>query len=63
MEDNSELIIQLCTRIWVIMEDISPIALTLGGVSADEQALRLGLLGHATDQIGVLVKAAISLVD
>lgn len=63
MNDDAELIIQLCTRIGMIMEDASPDALTIGSLSPEQRLDRLRQLGRAADQISALVRAAISLSD
>ena len=61
-DDNAELIEMLCTRIGAIMEDASVIALTMGGVSAEERIERIRELQRASALIASLTAAVHSLV-
>ena len=53
MEDEtSVLVAQLCTRIGMIMEDASPVALTDAGLDAVERKAALADLAQAIGQLG-----------
>jgi len=60
-DDTAELIAQLCTRIGMIMEDVSDMALTLGKADAGHRAKSLRQLERASEQISRLVRAALVL--
>ncbi len=60
-EDTAELINMLCTRVVMIMEDVSDLALTIGGSDSAERTKRLQRLGHAVDQMSLLIRAAVAL--
>lgn len=57
-EDASELIMQLCTRIGMIMEDHVDAALTIRTVTLSEWAAVLDQIEKAAEEIGALAKAA-----
>lgn len=61
-DETQELIIQLCTRIGMIMEDASVVALTIGSRDQDARMAAMTELEVAADQIGRLVKATQSLL-
>lgn len=60
-EDAADLVVQLCTRIGMIMEDASVEALTIRGVPAEEREQALTKLAAAGEQISALFRAAISI--
>ena len=57
-DDTSELIAQLCTRIGMIMEDASVVALTVGGLTVKERDDAIAALEAAAERISALVAAA-----
>ncbi len=62
MDANTrDLIVQLCTKAGMIMEDASPIALSIG-TSSDTEAV-IGDLVNALDRASQLLKAARMLVS
>ena len=56
-EDTSELTAQLCTRIGMIMEDASVVALTMGGLVGVERNDAIVVLADAAERINALVAA------
>ena len=56
-EHTSELIAQLCTRIGMIMEDASVVALTVGGLTVKERDDAIAALEAAAERISALVAA------
>lgn len=60
-DDTSDLIVQLCTRIGMIMEDVSPVALMIAGMNAAEREAALAELGRVIEQLGPLIDAATDL--
>ncbi len=56
-DDVRELVVSLLTRVGVIMEDASPIAI-LAASRGVELAKTIDQLDEASDAIGVLIKAA-----
>ena len=60
-EDTSELIEQLCTKIGMIMEDASVVALTVGGLTVKERDDAIAALEAAAERIGALVSAVTAL--
>ena len=63
MEDETqELIILLCTRIGMIMEDASVVALTIGSKDRGARATTINELNIAAEQIDRLIKATESLL-
>ncbi len=62
MDDNArDLMDQLCTRIGMIMEDASELALTIGGTNETDRAEQLTQLAEASACISALVGAAMAL--
>ena len=61
-DETQELIILLCTRIGMIMEDASVVALTIGSRNRDARATTITELNIAAEQIDRLVKATESLL-
>jgi len=57
-ESTSDLVIQLCTRIGMIMEDACETALTMGEADADQRLERIADIEAASDKIGALIRAA-----
>ena len=57
-DDTSELIVQLCTRMGMIMEDASVVALTVGGLTGKERPHAIAELEAAAERISALVAAA-----
>ena len=60
-EDTAELVSHLCTRIGIIMEDASVVALTLGSSDAEQRADGLQQLERSASQISRLLQAALVL--
>lgn len=60
-DDDAELIVRLCTRAGMIMEDASVLALDRSGLSADRRRATLVDLAAASRSISALVLAAESL--
>ncbi len=61
-DETQELINLLCTRIGMIMEDASVVALTIGSRDQDACSADVADLKVAAEQIGMLVEAAQSLL-
>lgn len=61
-DEAQELIILLCTRIGMIMEDAKVVALTIGSRDQDACSADVAELKVAAEQIGRLVEAAQSLL-
>jgi hypothetical protein len=57
-DDTAELTTRLCTRIGMIMEDVSVIALTIGAASEVDRADALAQLDEAARRISDLVRTA-----
>jgi hypothetical protein len=57
-DDTDDIIIQLCTRIGMIMEDASVAALTVAGIDRERRVAALVELDAAAKRIGALVEAA-----
>ena len=57
-KDISDLIVQLCTRVGIAMEDASVVALTVMGMEREERLAALIELDAAAERITVLVQAA-----
>lgn len=60
-EDAADLIIQLCTRAGMLMEDASVLALTLGSVEPSLRGQVLGQLVEASERISSLLQEAMAL--
>lgn len=58
--DVLELMMLLCTRIGMIMEDVSPVALT---TAIDEMPLRIQQIAAASSTISALASAAEALLQ
>lgn len=61
-EDARDLMIQLCTRIGMIMEDTSVLALTVGALDQRSDTLVIGKLQLAASKITALADAAEALI-
>ena len=61
-DETQELIVLLCARIGMIMEDASVVALTIGSRDQDACLAAIAKLDLATEQIGGLIKATQSLL-
>ena len=61
MDDVDDLIAQLCTRAGMIMEDASPIALTLAILDAPRREQALTYLDSEICRMRSLVRAALAL--
>jgi len=59
-DDTADLIAQLCTRAGMIMEDASPLALTIASTDTDLGTV-LRQLGRAVEQMERLISAATAL--
>ncbi len=62
-DDTADLILQLCTQAGMIMEDTSPIALTVRVDHEAELNLALASLRKAALQIVLIIAAAEALTD
>ena len=60
-KDTSELIAALCTRIGMIMEDTSVVALTVGGLTGKERNDAVAVLEAAAERISALVATVTAL--
>ena len=56
-DETTEIVAQLCTRIGMIMEDTSSIALMIGGLSQEERLAAIAELDVAADKISALTNA------
>lgn len=64
MDENAEdLIAQLCTRIGMIMEDVSVTALTVGGMSSSDRLDRINEIDVAAKRTNALIAAVRALLD
>ncbi len=61
--DTIELIAQLCTQVGMIMEDASPVAVTIGHKTPEEMRKRLDDLARAAEKISRLISAAQALSE
>lgn len=61
-DDTQELLNLICTRIGMIMEDTSAIALTIGACEPSERIAVISELEAASSQIAALTSAARSLL-
>lgn len=61
--DTVNLIDQLCTRAGMLMEDASPVALTMRRVAPEETRKRLDDLARAAGKISRLISAAQALSE
>ena len=61
-EDTADLVVQLCTRIGMTMEDASVDALTIGAMDAAERADAIARLEAASCRISRLMGAVTALV-
>jgi hypothetical protein len=57
-DDTAKLIADLYTRVGIIMEDVSIVALTLGSAAAIDRSESLKQIERAADQISKLMQAA-----
>lgn len=62
MDDTDELLAQLCTRIGIIMEDASAVAITSAVLTAEERTIAIFEVADAAARILALSNAAVSLV-
>lgn len=62
-DDTDDLVSRLCTRIGMIMEDASVIALTIGHLSRDERSAAIAQLDLAATNIATLTNAAKAIVS
>jgi hypothetical protein len=60
-DDARDLVNQLCTRIGMIMEDASELALTIAGVDRAGRPERLTQLADASTRIAALLRAAMAI--
>lgn len=60
-DDTHDLIVQLCTRIVMIMEDTSVVALTIGGLADEARWAAIVELEAGAVRVSALVNAAKSL--
>jgi len=61
-QDTADLVAQLCTRVGILMEDTSVVALTLGAVDESELSEMIERLQLAAGKIGHLLAAAQALL-
>ena len=62
-DDTRDLIVQLCTRVGMIMEDASVVALTIGGLASEDRQTALEEIRKAAERISALVEAARLMLD
>ena len=61
-DDTDDIIVQLCTRIGMIMEDTSAVALTVGCLERDERLTTIEEVEMAAKRIGALIAATRALL-
>jgi hypothetical protein len=61
-DDAQDLIAQLCTRIEMIMEDMSPVALSVGAMNKIARRAAIAELSAAAAKISALSEASEALV-
>ena len=61
--DTIELIAQLCTQVGMLMEDSSPVAVTIDHNTPEEMRKRLDDLTRAAEKISRLIRAAQALSE
>ena len=62
MDDTYELLAQLCTRIGIMMEHASAIAITSAMLTAEERTIAICEVADAVARLVALSNAAVSLV-
>lgn len=62
MDDTDELLAQLCTRIGMMMEDASAVAITGAAMGAEKRARAILEVAEAVSRISALSDAAVSLI-
>lgn len=62
-EDDEELLVRLCTRIGVIMEDASYVALTIRGTHGAERKAAIAQIATATEMLTALIGAVLALAS
>lgn len=63
MDDTDELLAQLCTRIGIMMEDASAVAITGAMMTAEERNRAVLEVADAVSRIAALSEAAVSLIN
>jgi len=63
MDDTDELLAQLCTRIGILIEDASVVAITGAVMTADERNRVILEVADAASRIAALAEAAVSLIN
>lgn len=63
MDETDDLVVQLCTRIGMIMEDASVAALSMARTPADHRASVIDELSRSGQRIANLAEAARALLD
>jgi len=61
-DDTDNLIAQLCTRIGMIMEDASPVAIGIGAITAAERRAAISEISVAAAQISAISEAVEALI-
>lgn len=62
MDDNAaDLVIQLCTRVGMLMEDASPDAITIAGKDQDGRRAAIQSLNFALGEMRALLDAAMAM--
>jgi len=61
MEDDHDLLALLCTRIGIIMEDTSTIAVTAAIMESDERARAIAEISRAISRLSTLAAAVVAL--
>jgi hypothetical protein len=61
-EDQRELVIRLCTRAGMMMEDVSLTAITLPSVEQNQLAEAIARIAHDVDTMKRLISAASGIV-
>lgn len=63
MDENDELLAQLCTRIGAMMEDASAVALTSAVMGAEERTRAILEVADVVSRIAALSEATVSLIE
>lgn len=63
MDDTDELLAQLCTRIGIMMEDASAVAITGAMMTVEERNRAVLEVADAVARIAALSEAAVSLIN
>ena len=62
-DDTHDLTVRLCTKVGIIMEDTSVVALTIGELASEDRQAALDEIRKAAERISTLVEAARLMLD